>query len=109
MHRSMTASSLPPPCVPATAVADDDLQLEREKVSQLEEELLAANQQISNLQKRIRNLVNSSHRSTTLRRGSNPYRNTCNLLSSWKKNNLSPKQVAEGVVNVMCEKRYLRQ
>jgi len=92
----------------ATDEVINTVNAQRERVIQLEEEILNANQVIVDLQKRLRSAENRCYRLKTRRKGSNPYRNTCNLLSSWKNTNLSSEVIANGVVKAISERRYLR-
>jgi uncharacterized protein CbrC (UPF0167 family) len=82
--------------------------VQSERVLQLEEELRIANEAIDDLQKRLRKATNHCHRLKNPRKGSNPYRNTCSLLSSWKKTNQSLDTVANGIVKAISEKRFIR-
>jgi hypothetical protein len=92
----------------ATDEVINTVNAQRERVIQLEEEIFNANQVIVDLQKRLRSAENRCYRLKTRRKGSNPYRNTCNLLSSWKNTNLSSEVIANGVVKAISERRYLR-
>ena len=95
-----------PPSLNVDATSGSNKQ--RLRVLQLEQELANVNRCISDLQKRVRRMENNSYRSTIPRNGSNPYRNTKNLLTSWKNSNCSPEEVANGVFKAICETRYLR-